>query len=429
MHKDKAYVKRILILAICIGFSDAVFASGFYLPTSNSADLGEANAGGAALAQDASTIYTNPAGLIRLKQQLVISAIGITNPVKFTGTATSPGFGAGGSFSQTGDASSNASSLLPAIYYALPLSDKFIFGLSVTAPYGLGSDYPDNSMVRYDVTYTQIMSSDISPNIAYKLTDKLSIGVGFDALYLKAHQKIMLRTQPLTPVDSRALYDTSGWGYGWHGGLLYQFTPQTRVGLSYRSKIVDQLKGHSKLYINGGVYNGVNSSDNLQTAINLPPIATLSAYHDLTPQWAIMGTVEYYEWSVFKNQHIYNAASVVGTTDFNIPQNFHDSWRYALGTSYKLNDKWLLRTGAEYDQTPISDTYRDLTMPGADRYGISVGAHYQATKNIGIDAAYYHAFFENVRINNTSNISNNSLVGTSKSFADALGIQIDFNIA
>jgi len=402
----------------------ASLANGFYIPFYNAAELGDAFSGGAAIAQDASTAYTNPAGLTRIDhQQIVISAIAVDHRIKFNGTATSPGLG---SFtSETGESSSNFPGVIPAFYYALPLSNRWVLGFSVVSPYGLGDDYDDTSLTRYYVTYAQAQSADIGPEVAYKITDKLSAGVGLDALYMRLKAGQMYRTQPLTVADSSIANDSSGWGYGWHAGLLYEFTPQTRVGLSYHSSIVERLEGTSRFYMNNGP---TSTSNNLESTTHLPPFTTLSVYHDMTPAWAVMATAEYMQWSFVKNDHEFGIATFAGPININAPKNFHDTWRFAVGTSYQLTDKWLLRAGTEYDQNPTNNTDRDPILPSADRYLASIGAHYQVSKNVGLDAGYAHAFFENQSINNINTTTGNTINGTSKMSTDTLGLQVEWNI-
>lgn len=392
--------------------------------------MGEAFSGGAALAQDASTAYSNPAGLSEIEhQQIVIAATGAIHHIEYSGNATSPGLGS--YYSQTDSAHSRFAGVLPALYYALPISNKWALGFSVTSPYGLGDRFGNEDVTRYYVTYLAAKSADIGPSISYKFNNKLSAGVGLDFLYLDMQSDQMYRSQPLTATDSFISNDMSGWGYGWHAGLLYKITPKTKVGLSYHSPIVAHLSGTSKFYANNGVAipSGVSTSNHLESTLHLPPFTTLSLYQNITSAWAVMATTEYMEWSYVKNQHIYNAATFAGPININTPKNFHDTWRFALGTSYQLTDKWLIRTGAEYDQDPTNNTDRDITMPSSDRYLIGIGAHYQINKNVGADIGYAHAFFENQSINNRDATTGNTLTGSSRMATDALGLQVEWNIA
>ncbi len=428
----KNYPRSLLTLGLfstLAGISTGVFAAGSYTPLMNVADLGNAYSGGAAIAQDASTNYYNSAGLVRIPhQQLVVSATGVLAHVKYTGSASAPGLGL--PYNDSGSASTYSPALIPAIHYALPLSDALYFGMSVTEPYGVSYSYPDDSLVRYDIVSAKAQSLDLSPSLAYKVSDQFSVGVGIDALYMSVYQKYMVRTQPFTVnSDSIAKADLSGWGYGWHAGMLYQITPHTRVGLNYRSQIVNQLAGKSQLSVYNGPATGTTTSNNFQSRITTPPTTSLSLYHDMTNRWAIMGTVDYTQWSVYKTVPVNNAASLGSqTVSISIPQYYHNAWRYAVGTSYQLTPRWLIRSGISYEQGASNATYRDMLIPEGTHTDIAVGGHYQASTTVGLDIGYVHNFFKAVPMNYVSDYSHNSLNGSYRPAVDNLGLQLTWNI-
>lgn len=421
------------LISAITGFSGSTLASGFAIPFPSITDLGTDAAGGAALAQDATTAYTNPAGLIRLQnQQIAASALGITTTIKFNGTMNNPGLpGFGTPVSETGSAKSTAGAIIPAFYYALPIADRWAFGLSVNTPFGLGDDYSENAITRYDVTYTQLASIDIGPSIAYKLTDKFSIGAGPDVVYFRLLSQAMSRTQPFTTQDSQSKMDLSSWGYGWHAGVLYQFTPQTRAGLTYHSQVVEQLEGTSKFYANGGALNGYSVSSNTQSTLPLPPITTLSAYHDFCNNWATMASIEYQQWSVYRHDRITNLAypaALTGPINVLVPRNWQDTFRYAAGATYQLTPRWLLRAGTDYETGPSVESTRGVANPDVGSVGVTAGAHFQATKTLAFDGGYGHYFFFNSRINTTSPVTGNQLVGHSEYSGDALGLQMVWDL-
>lgn len=411
------------------GFSSHALASGFTNPFPSITDLGTDNAGGAALAQDASTAYTNSAGLTRLhNQQLVLSALGVTSSIKFSGTMNNPGLGL--PTSETGSSSSHGAFVIPAFFYAKPLADRWTFGLSVNSPFGFGDNYSENAITRYDIVYSKLFALDIGPSIAYKLTDKLSAGAGPDAVYFSLYSQSMVRTQPLTPQDSQSKMDLSSWGYGWHGGLIYEFTPQTRAGLAYHSQVIEQLQGTSKLYANGGApfVPNYTVSSNTQSTLPLPPITTLSVYHDFCNRWAIMSSLNYEQWSIYKHDRVFNLAGAP-TNPTLVPRDWNDTWHYSLGTTYQLSPKWLLRAGAGYETGPVDNTAtRNMVDPDVGAAALAIGAHFQASKTIGFDGGYAHNFFFDSKINTTNPNTGNQLIGNSKFSADALGLQMVWDL-
>lgn len=231
-------------------FASQAMASDFNLPFINSAGLGVAYADWASAANDASTAYANPAGLVNLpSQQLVINALGITGSAKFTGTSRTPAFPFPAPIIQSGAARSDIDAFLPSFYYAAPFAERFSAGLSLTTPFGLGTNYGSTAITRYAATRSQVVGIDASPSVAAKLTENFSVGAGFDALHL-AFTLNNRYGPPLSFLGDTTLKNNlAGWGYGWHAGALFKISPQSRVGFSYNSRISLTTTGHSTLYL------------------------------------------------------------------------------------------------------------------------------------------------------------------------------------
>lgn len=450
-------IKKLLIIGIgsLITFSSESFGSGFQLFEQNAVNMGDFSAGGAAIAQDASTSYYNPAGLTRIHHhQFMASVDGIVTNQRFTGTNTwtsplLPGF----AYQQTVDGlQGGKSSCIPAIAYASPLfCNRLAFGLSIGAPFGLETDYDPDSVLRYSATYSQLQTIDISPSIGLKLNRHLSIGAGFDPVYFNTTLNSVAGL-PIIPTN-RTLFDTAskneatGWGYGWHAGVLYEFTPATRVGLAYHSQISSNLSGKSRLIgpLAGTSLLPPQFTEVETTAttadITLPPFTTLSAYHDINCQWAVDGSVVYTQWDRFnKNVVLHNVQGTIinpltgGLTpqliDVTIPQNFHNTWRFALGAIYHPIPMLALRAGVGYDQTPTDDTDRSVRLPDGDRYAIAVGAHYQPFKQMGLDVGWTHLFIRNAHVGSSvvTGQQISTATGDYKSSADLFGAQVTFDM-
>ena len=163
----------------------------------------------------------------------------------------------------------------------------------------------------------------------------------------------------------------------------------------------------------------------------------LSAYHDMNNRWAVMGSVVYTQWNIFKQLTLNNVVDssldgydlVKQNIDVNVPQNFHNTWRASVGTNYKLTDKWLVRTGVGFDESPTNNTDRNLRLPDGNRYAIAFGGRYQAKKDLALDAGWTHQFIQTARINNTASQDTQSVYvnGKSYSHADVLGAQLTWN--
>jgi long-chain fatty acid transport protein len=192
----------------------------------------------------------------------------------------------------------------------------------------------------------------------------------------------------------------------------------------------------------------VRRNNNLSSApIELPDIVTLSAYHDLNETFALLGSVVYTGWSSFKVIQLNNVAApgiapmggpipagtiIPVSVNSSSPQNYSDAWRAAVGANYHLNKEWMLRVGGGYDQSPTNDVNRDVRLPDADRWALSVGTHYQMRSNLGMDVGYTHLFGANDSIINRTDplsaSSSYSVNAVARASADLVGAQIVWSI-
>lgn len=438
--------------------SQGTFAGGFSLYTEgNGYSVGNFAAGVAAEAIDASIGWYNPAGLSRIhEQQAVFGGIGVFPTSKITGTSTyrtvAAPFGALPPYNQSFSGLDGArDAFVPSFHYALPLGPKATFGLSVVAPFGLSTEWFQTSPVRYAATFTELLTTDVSPEIGGQITENLSLGLGLDLEYAKVKYNSMVGSPALQQVlglnpmgfDSQSYNKGDSFGIGFHAGALLQFNEEhTRIGFNYQSQVRQQFSGYSRL--NGRLANTPNGyfwSTNLTSNdIDLPEIATLSAYQDVNDSWAVLGSVVYTGWSSIETIQLNNvaAAALVGGNIVNLPanvsaaQNYRDTWRFALGLNYKVNDALLLRIGGGYDQTPTVDADRDIRLPDADRWALAVGGHYQLKPNIGVDVGYtYLKAVGNSGINKTSQLgatSSYNVTADISAYAHLVGAQLVWKI-
>lgn len=463
MHKPL----RTLVSAAVIGImvSSAAQAAGFSLYTeSNGYSTGNFGAGVAAEVADASTGWYNPAGLAFLhEQQLVLGAVGIFPTSSLSGNSTFVAPPAPNYVQTFTNLNGADNGLVPSFHYALPLGENTTFGLSVVAPYGLSTNWDPTSPVRYQATYTELITSTISPEIGSKLSENFSIGVGLDLQYsrVKFNRIVGLPTiysilPPFNPmaVDSLSYNKGNSFGVGFHAGALAAFNDShTRVGINYMSKMRHVFHGYSQLtgvLANNGfnIFDanlpiaGTFTSNNLTSnPIEFPDEITLSAYQDLNEKLAILGSAVYTGWSSLKTIQLNNVAapsiSNIGVTSLvNINAsshlNYSNVWRFALGANYKFNQKFMLRVGGGYDDTPTNDVDRDIRIPDASRWALSIGAHYNMLSNLGLDVGYTHLFpAKEPNINRTDALTSTSsynVRASGEAHAELLGAQLTWTM-
>lgn len=396
-----------LMLGLALaGLADLSQAAGFALVEQNASGLGNAYAGQAASAQDASTIFFNPAGMTLLPdRQLVLSGHLIKPRFKFSGSV-SPALG-GGDGGDAGDLT-----LVPNAYFAYRLTPDVHVGIGVNAPFGLKTDYDNTWMGRTQAIKSEVKTINLNPSIAWKASESLSLGAGLNIQYMEAMLTSATGAGVPPPVGEVKGHD---YGLGFNLGALWQLSDATRVGLAYRSEIDYTLKGSFKV-------NGVTAVNPVYADLTLPDSASLSVFHKLDTRWDLLADVTWTGWSDFDALRIVNASGGPVSTTI---ENWDDSYRYSLGANYHLNERVTLRGGVAYDQTPVSDTYRTARIPDGDRTWITFGGQYRMSDRNILDFGYAHLFIRDARIDKTE--SPVRLSGTYEGAVDILSAQFTHN--
>lgn len=385
-----------LLATLATAFPGLAAASGYGLIESNADGQGAAYAGSGAVAENASTIFFNPAGMALLPgRQAVVSLHAIQYSNKFRG-ATPEGGDAGGL------------ALVPNFYYAMPISSNAWFGLGVNSPFGLKTEYDPGWAGQVHGLKSDMKTVNINPSIGWRLTDKLSVGAGLDAMYIEAE---LTAKHPSLPVNTKMEGDD--WGYGYNLGLLYAIGKDSRIGVSYRSKIKQRLEGQLV------TVPSVSAATPITAAITLPDTLTLSLYTRVSDRWALLADISRTGWSEFQELRVLNSS---GATVDNTPENWKDTTRYSLGAHYQMNERTKLRMGVGFDESPVPDAqHRTVRIPDSDRTWLAFGFGYRLNKDDSVDMAYSHLFVKDAPIDSTA--KGVTVRGTYKSSVDILGVQ------
>ena len=397
-----------LLALSAITASGAASAGGFYIQEQSAAGVGRAQAGNVAAADDASTIYFNPAGMTQLPGLQIDSGIDLIVPnagLTDLGTVDHSPFAAN-SFPGGGNGGNPGSaSPIPDFYISAELPDAPVWvGLGLSAPFGFASKFEQNTFARYDSIDSFIETIDFAPTIAVKLNDWLSLGVGLDEQYAyvklrSAVPNALAIGGPSIPTDGRLTLTGHTWSTGFNGGLLITPTPDTKIGLSYRYGIVHNIRGSLTVSNLTGLLAAANQQVVGTAALNEPDIIQAGISQRITPQLTVLGEFDFYTWSNFKAIDIHTMSPSLG--NLVTQENYRDTYSFALGAEYQLTDQWKIRGGVKYDQTPTVDAFRDTRVPDGDRYWVATGFHYAYDDHIGIDGSYAHIFVEDSNINIT----------------------------
>ncbi|MCW1245390.1 outer membrane protein transport protein [Pseudomonas sp. SAICEU22] len=399
----KMMLKTTLGLAVTLA-STQLFASGFALNEQSISGMGTGFAGRSSSADDASTVFGNPAGMSRLKRQQVtggVAAIDASTDIN-DASGTQSGTNKGDMVPLTG---------VPMGYYVKPIDDQWAFGLGVYAPFGLVTDYESSFQGRNFGSKSVVKVVTFQPTVSYAFNDKVSIGFGPTINRISGSLESALNLPFPGVPEGNVKIKGDDIGYGYNIGVLVQPTDTTRVGLTYHSKVKYKLEGHTEVNPGAGTPAPVLSAEKYDASLDIttPESVDFSVTQQINDAWTVYAGSTWTRWSRLKDITVNNDVGA-GGGGFNPAlfgtiteeQNWHDTWAYAIGTSYQLNKQWVLRTGLSFDQSPTNNTDRSPRIPTGDRTIFSLGAGWSPTEDLTIDVAYSYLKEEKVNVNRTN---------------------------
>jgi long-chain fatty acid transport protein len=454
------FSKNVLVASISaalLAMSGTAAASGFALVEQSGSGMGNAFAGGAAAAEDASTIFYNPAGMSRLPagKQVAVALHAIRPSASFTDSASVAATvqakgGTGGDLGSWG--------YVPNAYFAMDVQPNLKFGVGVNAPFGLQTSYDPTWMGRFQALKSKVQTINLNPTIAYQASDTVSLGVGLNyqringdlsnAVNYAAGVAGALAGSPAAIPAALAALAAAGQSegvakvagndaaWGVNLGALFNVSPQTRIGVSYRSKIKYNLNGTATFSANRPtaatltpIVGAVNAAaiaagvaaktadGAINLAVTMPDSFTIGAFHQYNDQWDVMVDATRTGWSSLQNLDVVRSTGVMLS---HTPENWTNTWRVSVGANHHYNTQWTARMGLAYDQTPMSDAFRTARIPDQSRTWLSLGGQYKPNKDSAFDFGYSHLFMSNASINqvqNTATGANGNLIGNYTSVA------------
>jgi long-chain fatty acid transport protein len=370
------------------------------------ADVGLASAGYNVRAQDASTVFTNPAGMTRLEgSQFLASGQLDYGRTKFSiGSGTSSALGpdsGGNAFGSDGWFPGGGG------FFSYSLSPALKLGFAFTGNFGAPLKYDDNWVGRYYVQDATLLGLSFLPSIAYKVTDKLSLGGSVTAMYgIYKNQVAINIPDTLRPghfvpsrraeTDAQLNVDDKTWGWGVNLGLLYEFNAGTRLGFTWNSQVDLDFSAPAEFSNLGQLGTTLQNrgllNANINVGIKVPQQAMASVFHQVNPRWAVLGSVGWQQWSKFGQVQLgLDDAANPTSTATNL--NFKDTWHFALGAQYRLSDPWLLNFGMAYDSGIQGTSNVSPLLPVGSAWRFGVGAQNQVSKTFtwGVAAEYLYS--------------------------------------
>ncbi len=338
----------------------------------------------AAKADTAETVFLNPAGMTRFKEP----AWYVNLQVIYTDSVTE--FTVGGQ-SVENTIEDDGFIFLPGLYYVRPLNDKWAIGIGPNAVTGFGGTYNDTWAGRYLVEEWSLVFIGVVPSVAYRVNDKLSVGVSLSLNY----SKYTLEKSVFNGVgqsDGDFELEADGIGIGGNVGLLYEVNPQTRIGVVYRSEVKSDDEGkpefsnlsaaRQSLLDNAGVLNQDISMD-----ANKPQSVMVGVFHDFDNGWTVSSDVL---WLDFSNYNIDNIT--IGDTSISKEgSKYKDMYGASLGATYALRSDWTLQGGVMYLSSGMDDEDRNIFARYDAMWAIGAGVEHQlkSKRKVDVDITYF----------------------------------------
>ena len=441
--KSGSLIRAAVLVAITSGFSTQIFAAGFAVTENSAGAQGNSYAGAAAAAEDASTVWFNPAGMMKLdgNQIVVVGHIIVPNS-KYTDQGSTHGDGTtaiqGGE-----DDDAYESALVPNLYWVTAINEEMKFGLGINAPYGLVTNYDDTWKGRYHGVLSDLKIVDINPSLAFQVNEKVSVGIGLNIMLVDVTLTSAIDfgsilgapggADGFADLEADNLNGIDDIAYGLNIGLMYDITPKTTLGLAYRSEVSVDVEGTATFKVPAAaapiLSSGAFVDSDINAGITLPQSFSVSLAHDYGTL-KVLADITWTGWSSFDELRIKydnpNQPDSVTTEDW------EDIFRYSVGVDWQYSDKITLRTGIAYDETAVpSDERRTPRVPDNNRTWLSFGGTYIINPEFTVDIGYSHIFISDTKINNTFESSQPALAATLtgeyEASVDILSAQLRWN--
>jgi long-chain fatty acid transport protein len=374
-------ILRKTVAAAAVAWPLASPAGGIYMYEIGTSDLGFAAAGTAARAEDASTLFANPAGMTRLAgDQMTLGAQALYGGVEYE---------LDGQGALTGSDPGNVIGWFPgaSAFYSHSVSDKLKVGIGAYGNFGLAMDFGKSWAGRNLVGEMALIAMTIQPTAAYRLDDQWSLGAGLTANY----GYFKLEREPLLGGGTRS-QDDGDWDFGARLGLLYEPTKRTRFGLTWVSEAEYEFDVNGTVTIDPdgplGLIGSITHTIPMAAGITAPQQVMGSAYHRLNDRWAMMGNLGWQDWSEFAEATL--ETDNLGTITSSML--LQDTWHAAVGIQYALNEQTRLNAGVAFDTSMYEDqSQSSIAIPSGATWRLGAGMQYALSPQSDLGAAVEYA--------------------------------------
>ncbi len=402
---------------IVIGAPQAARAGAFLNAIQSAGAASVSTAGETAIAEDADTVYYNPAGMTLLDRDQILAvapAIFMSQSFKNAGSTTLLGTPVQGS-----PGNKSAAFVAPSLFAVMKLSGRVSAGFGLFAPFGQVNSYPSDWAGRYQLQSISLKTVDFDPVIAWRVTDSLSIGGGVDIQYAHLVRKNAVDFGSLCVVsigagcsglglvpqgaDGRQTATGANWNAGFNVSLLYQLDEATHIGINYRSAVSHGLSGNARFDVPSAAApltaGGLFQYSAARAGLTFPEVIALGISHKIDERLTLLADLDWTGWDRLKQLTIDFANPVQPDQTLNL--NWSSSIRGAIGGIFHLSGDTDLRAGISYDQTPISTAFRTADLADSDEVMFSAGVTHSFGGNLSATFSYSYGDFAAAPMNLT----------------------------
>lgn len=375
------------VMAVCA--ASAAHAAGFMLTEQSAGALGRAYAGVGVDGTDISGVYYNPATMtLHPGTQIQAGFVAVGLDLAFEGSGSANGVDYDG-VTENGQYNTQA---IPHGYISHQLTDSMWIGLAMTVPFGMGTEYKDDWPLANRGISAEVLTFDFNPNVAWKVSDKLSLGAGMSIQYAAADLKMRDGADPIS-MNGEVDADSVAWGF--NVGLMWSPLENLRFGLSYRSRINHNADGD--FTISDASVDALNGVASATATISTPAWAMATAAWDVNDLLSLYATFRWTDWSSFDTLDIKAANIPLPGNTKTVENHWQDTYLVSVGADLRFTNWWTFRAGIGYETSAVDDPkYRTAIIPDADRLWLALGSSFKATENMQIDvsAAWLHGIGE-----------------------------------
>jgi long-chain fatty acid transport protein len=398
----------VLLVAAVVTVHGSLWAGGISLYEIGTPDLGLASAGYAARAQDASTVFTNPAGMSFLETSQVMGGLQtLYGNMEFSANLGTTVSGSNGG---------NAVGWLPgaSLFATQKLNKDWSIGFGMLSYFGLSESYDDNWVGRYYVKKSSLIGMTLTPAASYRVNDWLSLGAGLNMMYGYLDTEVAVNNLGDTRPDGQLKIKDTEWGYGGNFGILVEPMTGTRFGLTYLTEV--NLK-FSEIPEFSGLDTGLETllrnrgltTNNLDLSMNVPQMVMFSANRNVNEKWSILGNIGWQNWSRFGMVDV-----GINSTDprtLTVDNDYKDTWHVALGTQYHYSPLWTFTGGIAYDSSAVDSDKRTVTLPMAEAWRFALGTQYAIRSDLTLGVAYEFMWNGDMSVNQSRGTEAGTVTG------------------